>query len=118
VLMGPLGHGGLALATSLASMVNLVLLMVSLGKKLRLPLGRGWLPFCGKAALCSALMAFVVAGSARLVFTHENLRFGQLLAGVAAMMACGVLFYGLTFYLAFRQDLRRMLGFSQRDGRA
>ncbi len=115
VLMGPLGHGGLALATSMASMVNLVLLTVSLGKRLRLPLGRGWLPFCGKAALCSALMAAVVAGIAHVAFTYENLRFGRLLAAVAAMIACGVLFYGLTFYLAFRDDLRRMLNFTHQD---
>jgi putative peptidoglycan lipid II flippase len=116
VLMRPMGHGGLALATSLASMVNLALLTVCLQKKLQLSLGKGWLPFCVKAALCSLVMAAGVSAMAHAMLSGRSPHFGVLLAGVAAMIVCGVVFYVMTFYLAFRKDLRSMVSF-RRQGR-
>jgi putative peptidoglycan lipid II flippase len=113
VLMRPLGHGGLALSASLASMLNLTLLVMSLAKKLEVPLGRGWLPFCAKAGCCAMVMAAGVRWVAHGMISGGNLRFGQLLIAVAAAVLCGIVFYILVFFLAFRRDLYSMLNFNR-----
>ena len=114
-LMGPMGHGGLALATSLASMVNLMLLTKSLGNRLNLPLGRGWLSFCAKAALCSTAMGAVVWWLTWMLGAGAETRFVVLLGDVTAMIVCGIVVYGAAFRLFFPGDLRAMTQFLGRD---
>ncbi len=114
-LMGPMGHGGLALATSLASMVNLMLLTKALGNRLNLPLGRGWLSFCAKAALCSAVMGAVVWWLTRMLGADAETRFVVLLGDVTAMIVCGVVVYAAAFRLFFPGDLRAMTPFLGRN---
>ncbi len=62
VLMGPLKHGGLALATSLASTVNLVLMVIVLRKKLGAIRWRPILSSCLRTVAATAVMAVVVMG--------------------------------------------------------
>ena len=59
-LMGPLKHGGLALATAMASMLNLALMVSVLRRKLGLIRWRPILVSCLKTAAASALMALFV----------------------------------------------------------
>ena len=60
VLMGPLKHGGLALATSLASMLNLALMVYALRKKLGSVRWRLILSSCLRTIAATAIMAAVV----------------------------------------------------------
>jgi putative peptidoglycan lipid II flippase len=60
LLMGPMEHAGLALATSLASMINLVLLIRRLRERMT---GSGWgdsVKSACKSLLCSAIMGILV----------------------------------------------------------
>ncbi|MFZ5863590.1 MAG: murein biosynthesis integral membrane protein MurJ [Nitrospirota bacterium] len=59
VLMGPFGHGGLALATAVASCVNFVVLLVVLR--------RGLGPFGGRALARSAALAVLASAPAGLI---------------------------------------------------
>jgi len=65
-LMGPLGHTGIALATSFVGALNFLLLLVSFRRMhLRVPLAGLRAP-AAKALLASGLMALFLAGAARL----------------------------------------------------
>ena len=60
ILMGPLKHGGLALATSIAALFNVVLLIHFLRKRLGLMGGRKILSSMIKLFIASAIMGIVV----------------------------------------------------------
>ena len=75
VLMGPLKHGGLALATSVASMVNLVLMVCLLRKKMGIIRWRPVLESCLKTIAASLIMAVVV------LLVRQMPVFQQLLPG-------------------------------------
>ncbi len=66
VLMGPLKHGGLALATSTASVVNLLLMIYLLKKKMGMIRWRPILVSCLKTTIASAIMAGAVLSVWRL----------------------------------------------------
>ncbi len=59
-LFGPLAHVGLALATSIAGIVNAGLLYILLKKKTRFSLETGWVYFLGRVAIAGVLMALVI----------------------------------------------------------
>ena len=59
-LFGPLAHVGLALATSIAGIVNAGLLYILLKKKTRFSLEAGWVYFLGRVAIAGVLMALVI----------------------------------------------------------
>jgi putative peptidoglycan lipid II flippase len=75
VLMGPLKHGGLALATSMASMLNLVLMVCLLRKKMGFIRWRPVLESCLKTIAASLIMATVV------LLIRQMSVFQQLLPG-------------------------------------
>jgi putative peptidoglycan lipid II flippase len=60
ILMGPLKHGGLALATSISALLNVVLLIHFLRKRLGLLGGRKILSNTLKVTLASALMGILI----------------------------------------------------------
>ncbi|ABW68131.1 murein biosynthesis integral membrane protein MurJ [Desulfosudis oleivorans] len=104
ILMGPLAHGGLALATSIASMVNLLLLTRALAARLGHIGLTGILRSATKSALCAALMGLAVwlalpflipagAGSVRL------------LAGTVACMVLGVVCFVVFAYILKSREL-------------
>jgi putative peptidoglycan lipid II flippase len=78
LLMGPMLHGGLALATSLASGVNLTLLILALRRRLGRIGARSILQSVFRSAACAAIMGAVIG-----------------LAGHWAGPACGQSFLGL-----------------------
>lgn len=90
ILMKPLAHGGLALATSLASMLNLTLLLTAL----RLRLGRLGLSAVAKSAgrslLASVVMAMAVWGLSGVLLQSAG-----RIVGVAALVAIGAGVYAL-----------------------
>ena len=93
-LMGPMKHCGLALATSLASVVNLVLLVVVLRTKLGVIRWRLIFSSCLKTLAASGLMALGVVVICRLLIPFEaetgSLR---LLAGVSAGIIGGMVIF-------------------------
>jgi putative peptidoglycan lipid II flippase len=108
VLMGPLRHGGLALATSLAMAVNLILLILVLKKRLGRIGARGILTSAGKAMGASSTMGVALYGYARWVApTHDS--FWSLFAGVVGSVAAGALVYGSAAYLLKCREIGEVL---------
>jgi putative peptidoglycan lipid II flippase len=109
VLMKPLGHGGLALATSLASILNLVLLV----RALRIKLGSlGWrsiaLSAC-RTLLSSVAMGLAVWATSRAILPVENETLSGLLVGVAASIAVGLCIFGIMSHVIKSQELNYVL---------
>jgi len=98
-LMKPLDHGGLALATTLASVLNLGLLVYALRKKLG---SLGWTRIAQSAAKTlgsAAIMGAVVWAVARLLIPTEG---GALSERVVALLVCmiiGLVVFGVCSYI-------------------
>jgi len=98
VLMGPLDHGGLALATSLASILNLGLLVYALRKRLG---SLGWRRIArstcktlGSAAIMGAVVWFAAG---RLIPAEEG-TIGERVAGLLACVVIGLAVFGASAY--------------------
>jgi putative peptidoglycan lipid II flippase len=90
-LMGPMKHCGLALATSLASMVNLVFLVVVLRNKLGEIRWRLIFSSCLKTLAASGLMALGVVLTCRLLIPPEAVTGTlRLLVGISAGIIGGI----------------------------
>ncbi len=109
VLMKPLAHGGLALATSLASMLNLGLLIVALKTKLG---SLGWrriaLSVC-RTLSCSIAMGVAVWLAGRVIVPVENVTLAGLLGGVAGTVTIGICIYVGLSYVLKSPELRIVL---------
>jgi putative peptidoglycan lipid II flippase len=108
VLMRPLAHGGMALATSLASLLNLVLLLAALRRKLGAGGGRALACCLGRSLLSAGLMAPGVLAVSRLLLRDAGQSTSGLALGLAAAMAAGVVLY-LSASLVFRSPELHML---------
>ncbi|MBW2430281.1 MAG: polysaccharide biosynthesis protein, partial [Deltaproteobacteria bacterium] len=109
VLMKPLAHGGLALATSLASMLNLGLLVHALRSKLG---SLGWISIAQSACktlLSSVGMGLAVWGIAGTVVPTANRTTAGLLGGLTASIVIGLCIYGVLSYLVKSQELKSIL---------
>ncbi|MBW1956480.1 MAG: murein biosynthesis integral membrane protein MurJ [Deltaproteobacteria bacterium] len=114
LLMGPMGHGGLALATSLASMVNLGLLLRAL---------RGRLGALGARKMAASLLRSA-AGSAAMgagvwfiyfAGIPERFRKGpELPACLALTLASGIALYGLFSLITRSPELKLFAAFSKK----
>lgn len=109
LLMGPLKHGGLALATSLASVLNLGLLIRRLRPKLR---GLEWKnilnPAC-KSLACSVLMASGVRLTASLIMPAEQKSVTLLFSGLFISIFAGLVLYGIFSYLMKSRELEKIV---------
>jgi putative peptidoglycan lipid II flippase len=109
VLMKPLAHSGLALATSIASIVNLGLLILALRTKLG---SLGWRSiarsFC-RTLICSFGMGFTVWATARSIIASESGTLTALLGGVAGSIAAGLFVYGAISYIVKSPELNSIL---------
>ena len=105
VLMKPLAHGGLALATSLSSILNLGLLVHALRSKLG---ALGWRniarSFC-RILISSLAMGGVVWAAGRILLPDPVLDPTGLLGGVAGCIAIGVCTYGGLSYVLKSPEL-------------
>ena len=114
-LMGPMKHCGLALATSLASMVNLVLLVLALRSRLGVIRWRLILSSCLRTLAASGLMALGVVMTCRLLIPVETgLGRMRLLAGIGAGVIGGsVLFFAAAWMMKI-PECQQVLGLIKR----
>ncbi len=99
VLMRPLAHGGLALATSLASILNLILLVLVLRRRFE---SWGWkniVKSAFRALLSTVVMGIVIWVAAELLIPSVNVTFINLLMGISASFAIGLCVYALISYV-------------------
>lgn len=109
VLMKPLAHGGLALATSLASILNLSLLVRALRTKLD---SLGWRSIARsvcRTSFSSVGMGLVVWATATVIVPTENWTLFRLLGGVAGSIAAGLCIYGVISYMVKSPELASVL---------
>jgi putative peptidoglycan lipid II flippase len=93
MLMQPMAHAGLALATSLAAMLNLVMLLVTLHRKI---VGIDWRCIgasLARSVFSAAVMALGVSAVAQLTLSGSSLSATRRAAGLSISMAAGVLIY-------------------------
>jgi putative peptidoglycan lipid II flippase len=93
LLMRPLTHGGLALAVSLASIVNLMLLAKALSTKLGRLNWRSILSSTCRTLACSGFAGGVVWGVALAIIPSGNPSLSALSAGVAVCITAGLVTY-------------------------
>jgi len=117
-LMWPLGHGGLALATSLASMLNFGMLVRALRKRLG---ALGWRNICFsvlRSSVCAVLMGVVVWASACRIIPDEG-TFWENLSGLSGSVILGFFLYILFSFLVKSPELKYVLNTFKKgeDGR-
>ena len=105
LLMGPLAHDGLALAASLASSLNLGLLLYALHVKLGALEWRGILNSAGRTMVGAVIMGAVVWAVARALIPIEAIAFSRLLAGLVGCLTVGVVVFGICCYLLRSPEL-------------
>ncbi|MEW6076615.1 MAG: murein biosynthesis integral membrane protein MurJ [Thermodesulfobacteriota bacterium] len=112
-LMGPLAHGGLALAVSLSAVVNFILLMGALRARLpSLKMSAVTVSFV-RSAVCSGLMGLVVReASVRLIPAGAGV--AGLLAGIPACIVAGVACYVFFAYIAGSGEVIGLMNFFRR----
>ncbi|MCH8157407.1 MAG: murein biosynthesis integral membrane protein MurJ [Nitrospinae bacterium] len=104
ILMGPMKHGGLALATSIAALFNVVLLIHFLRKRLGLLGGRKILVSTLKLVLASAVMGIVIYFF-NANFFDPDAAIGIKLSVLTADVVLGVLCYGFLSRLMQNEEL-------------
>jgi len=113
ILMGPMGHCGLALALSLAMMLNLVLLTGSLRSRLGALGGKKIAASACKTALCSAIMGVVVWRISHILIPPQPMAAGALAGGLLAAIITGLIVYGVLAYFFRAPELRIMSDISR-----
>ncbi len=109
ILMKPLAHGGLALATSLASILNLALLVRALRNRLG-ALGWSSLARSFYRTLVSSLIMGVAVWAAGLVLMPiQNITLAGLLGGVTGCITIGICTYGGISYFLKSPELHVVL---------
>ena len=96
--MRPLAHSGLALATSIASVLNLGLLVYELRRKLG---SLGWRQIArsaGTTLVGSAIMGIIVWGVALVLIPQTGGRTLELLFGLSGCVITGLVVYGVFAY--------------------
>ena len=107
--MKPLAHGGLALATSLASMLNLGLLIVALKTKLG---SLGWRSISrsfGRTLVSSISMGVAVWAVGLKIIPAQNPTLTGLLGGVAGCVIIGICTYAGASYILTSPELKVVL---------
>jgi len=104
ILMRPLGHGGLALANSIAVSLEVVALLLILRQRLGGVEGRQILRALGQVLLASVIMGIVVATTLRCA---QGAQLGTFVTVVLAG-GCGVVTYALSGWLLRIEALSRL----------
>ena len=108
LLMGPLQHGGLALATSLSSLLNVMLLIFILRKKIGGIKGRTILVSTIKLAVTSIMMGFIIYWiNAEFYDTGANI---LLKAGVLfGNIVLGMIFYFIVSFFLKVEEMKFLI---------
>ena len=107
--MGPMGHGGLALSTSLASMLNLGLLIRALRTKLGVLGLKDITESACKTTLCSGVMGAAVWVTALLIIPVEDGTLSGLFFGLMGSILTGLVFYGSFSLFLKSKELKNVL---------
>ncbi len=108
ILMKPMGHGGLALALSLASILNLGLLMRALSVRLgKLGLSSILKSVC-RATLSAILMGVAVWTVAKVIIPAEDATTVGLLAGIIGSILTGMFVYGSFSLIVKNPELEKV----------
>lgn len=113
LLMGPMGHGGLALSTSLASMLNLGLLIWALRAKLGMLELKTITASVSKTAICSGIMGVAVWAIARGIIPGEGGTLSGLFFGLLGSIIAGLVLYGLFSLLFKSRELEKVLAIAR-----
>ncbi len=106
ILMQFLGHGGLALSTSLASAINLILLIIVMRKKLGNFEWQNIAMATGKTILCSAVMGGVVWGMTVSLNLSGDMTTISLLYKIVICIIAGCVTYSfLSFFVKSHEFL-------------
>ena len=108
-LMGPMKHNGLALALTMASILNLALLSLALRKRLGALGGRAIVASALKSTCCSAIMGASVWGVSKWILPDGDVAGVALLPGVAGCVATGVFVFGLLARVLAMPELHTLL---------
>ena len=93
LLMGPMGHTGLALATSVAAFVNAGLLFRGLQARKVYQTTTNWLPFFAKVLAACVLMAFTLILLNRYFGAWHAGAIGQRVGVLSCLVVSGVIVY-------------------------
>ena len=104
ILMGPLKHGGLALATSIAALFNVILLIHLLRKRLGLMGGRKILTSAVKLFVVSGIMGITVYFFNAAFFDPTAASIPKLLV-LSADIVIGVTLYGILSHVIQNEEL-------------
>ena len=108
ILMGPLEHGGLALATSIAALFNVALLIYYLRKRLGLMGGRKILHSTLKMSSAAVVMG-IITYIGRESFFHVSDPLLTRLFVLTACISAGILVYALISHLTRNEEWRFIL---------
>ncbi|UCG79826.1 MAG: polysaccharide biosynthesis protein, partial [Desulfobacterales bacterium] len=109
LLMGPMLHGGLALATSLASSVNLTLLILALRKRLGRIGARSIFQSVFRSTVCAAVMGSVIGMVGLWAAPRCGNSTWYLLIWVLGSVGAGAIVYGAVALLFRSQELRAVV---------
>ncbi len=108
-LIGPMQHGGLALATSIAAIVNVLLLIFLLGRRLGGIHGGRLFRSGARCLVASLLMGLVVGALCRLSYSDGRLEGGFLALGVTCWIAIGAgVYLGSITLLGVPEGVRKL----------
>jgi putative peptidoglycan lipid II flippase len=113
ILMGPLQHGGLALATSLSALFNILLLIYFLRKRLGLMGGRKILLSTLKLALSSTLMGVIIY-TCNLTWFDPLDSLGVRVMVLTGCISAGIISFMTISYLLKNEELIFFLDFIKR----
>ncbi|MBW2172094.1 MAG: murein biosynthesis integral membrane protein MurJ [Deltaproteobacteria bacterium] len=105
LLMGPMRHGGLALATSIASAVNLTLLILALRRRLGRIGAKGILESVLRSAVCAVAMGAIIVLIGFWAGPKCSGSSWCLLVWVLGSVGAGTILYGGCAYLLRCQEL-------------
>jgi putative peptidoglycan lipid II flippase len=115
ILMGPMKHGGLALATSIASTINLVMLLYMLRKKLGALGWRNILFSTGRSVILSTIMGLVVWGTAIHVIPWGQGSQACLFLGLLICICAGLASYAGLSILFKNDELEYVLAILRKE---
>lgn len=115
LLMGPLEHGGIALATSLASILNLGLLVRALKGKLGMLGLKAIMTSAYKTIICSVFMGAAVWAAALFIIPSEGGGLVGLFIGVLGSIIIGLVLYGSFSLLLKSQELEKVMAIVRKE---
>jgi len=115
ILMGPMGHGGLALSLSLASMLNLTLLVRALKLKLGSMEWGSITKSAGRTIICSVIMGAVVWVVTLFLLSSKDITIYGLFFGLMGSIITGIVLYGGFSFLIKSPEFYEVLAVTKKS---